>query len=65
MPKKAKGGRPVIYGPKNDKRGTVRALALTREGRTMFEDWRRQVKRLNRWPGKVSDADVIEYLVRR
>lgn len=64
MGKKNAGGRPSIYGPKNGTR-SYRALALTRDGQRMFEAWRRQVKALNRWPGAVSDADVIEYLVRR
>ena len=63
MAKKA-GGRPAIYGPKNGTK-SYRALCLTKEGQKRFELTRREVKRLHKWRGTVSDADVIEHLVRK
>ena len=58
-----KTGRPVIFGPKDDDK-TVRALALTKRGRVLFEKARKRLKKLAKWPGSVSDGDVIESLAR-
>lgn len=58
-----KTGRPTLFGPKDDPR-TVRALALTKRGRVLFEQARTKLKTLANWPGTVSDGDVIESLAR-
>lgn len=60
--KKAKGGRPVIFGPKQDKK--YRILSLTQIGSRGFEKARAALKKAKKWPGRVSDSDVVDYLVR-
>jgi hypothetical protein len=60
--KKAKGGRPVIYGPKADKK--YRILSLTKVGSRQFEKARAALKKEKKWRGRVSDADVVDFLVR-
>lgn len=64
MGKKGSGGRPVIYGPKNGNR-EYRVLALTKDGQRGFEAARKALRKSKDWPRDVSDADVIDFLVRR
>lgn len=63
MAKKAVGGRPAIFGPK-DGGQSYRVLALTKLGTREFEAARRELKRLAKWPRRVSDADVVDFLLR-
>lgn len=56
-------GRPSIFSPK-DGNQAYRILALTKQGQRMFEDARKALKRLAKWPGRVSDADTVEFLLR-
>ena len=58
-----KTGRPSIFGPKDDSQ-PVRAIGLTKRGRQLFEQFRAKLKKAAKWPGKVSDSDTIEALVR-
>lgn len=56
-------GRPTIFSPKEPGR-SYQILAMTRDGRRMFERSRKELKRLAKWPGKVSDADTVEFILR-
>lgn len=57
-------GRPSIYSPKDGDR-SYRILSLTKAGQRAFEAARAQLKKLKKWPGKVSDADTVEFLLRK
>ncbi len=61
MAKKAVGGRPAIYGPKDS---TVQVRSITKVGARLMNTARTVVRKVSKWPGKVSDADVVEYLLR-
>lgn len=61
MAKKAAGGRPALYQPKD---GKVQVRAITKKGARMLESVRAHVKRVSKWPGKVSDGDAIDYVLR-
>lgn len=56
-------GRPAIFVPKDGGKA-YHILALTRQGRRMFEDARRRLKMLAKWKGRVSDADTVEFILR-
>ena len=55
-------GRRALFRPKDGDR-SYRVVSLTAKGQRLFEQWR---ARLAKWSGfsAVSDADVIESLVR-
>lgn len=56
-------GKPTIFAPKDgDQR--YRINALTRKGQQLFEAARAKLKRLSKWRHQVSDADVVESLLR-
>jgi len=55
-------GKPAIFRPKDGK--PVRAGALTALGTRLFDAARSELKKLSKWPRRVSDGDVIDYLVR-
>lgn len=59
-----KGGRPSIFSPKDDPTPPPRISALTKEGRRLLEAARKKLAKLAAWNGVVSDADLVEYLVR-
>lgn len=61
MVKKATGGRPSIYSPKD---GKVQVRAITAEGARILDKARKVVATLAQWKGKVSDGDVIDWLLR-
>lgn len=61
MSKKSVGGRPAIYSPKD---GKVQIRAITKEGSRILDKARKLVKQATRWPGKVSDGDVIDFVLR-
>ncbi len=56
-------GRPSIFSPK-DGNQSYRILSLTKHGQREFEKARAELKKLAKWPGKVSDADCVEFLLR-
>jgi len=56
-------GRPSIFRPKDDTQ-RMQVVGMTERGRALFEQAREQLKKVAKWPGRVSDADVIEALVR-
>lgn len=60
---KTKLGRPSLFTPKDGGKAH-HILALTAEGEQLFDDARARLKALAKWPGNVSDADVVEMLVR-
>lgn len=61
MLKKSVGGRPAIYSPKD---GKVQIRAITKEGSRILDKARRVLQTLSRWRGKVSDGDVIDFVLR-
>lgn len=63
MATKSTGGRPSVYSPKDGDK-TYRALALTKKGQTLFERARKELQVVNPAFGRVSDSDVIDYVVR-
>lgn len=53
-------GRPTLYkkdGP--DVHGRI-----SKTGGKVFEKMRRILKRQTKWPGKISDGDVVEFILR-
>ncbi len=58
-----KTGRPSLFGPKDDTT-PFRAIAMTKKGRRLVEQFRRHLKQQAKWPGVVSDGDVLEELAR-
>lgn len=56
-------GRPSIFTPKDGER-SYHILSLTTLGARLFELARGKLKRIAQWPGAVSDADTIEFLLR-
>lgn len=60
MTKKAVGGRPSLYSPKD---GKVQVRALTTTGARILNTARTVVKKLSKWR-TVSDGDVIDYILR-
>lgn len=64
MVKKTAMGRPAIFVPKDGPK-CVRTGPLTMDGGKRFEMARQRLGVLAGWqPEKVSDSDVVEYLVR-
>ncbi len=64
MVKKTGMGRPAIFVPKDGTK-CVRTGPLTKDGTKRFEMARQRLGQLAGWPAeKVSDSDVVEFLVR-
>lgn len=64
MEKKNGMGRPAIFVPKDGPK-SVRTGPLTLDGSKRFEMARQELGLLAGWPAeKVSDSDVVEFLVR-
>lgn len=59
--RKNAGGRPSLYPGKG---GKVQVRAITKKGAVILDKVRRVVKSVSKWPGHVSDGDVIDYLLR-
>lgn len=59
---KTQMGRPSIFAGKQPQ-PLIRAT-VTKEGRQRFELARAALKKLAKWPGAVSDADTVEFLLR-
>lgn len=58
----ARTGRPVIF---TDKSGKRLQATLTKPSTATVEKARRALAKLVNWPvGRVSDSDVVEYLIR-
>lgn len=57
------GGKRAIYQPKDGDK-SYKALSLTAKGQQLFEKRRAALGKRHKWPRSVSDADVIDDLVR-